>query len=118
MPGQTFQQAGFTYDTWAQWLSNTPSKDAKLYITLPASSDAAIAGNYITHVQAKNLISAYYCRPSFGGVAVWEATRGNANRYNGKSFQVVMKDWLVGAAANQQLQSCVSASYTNRKGAS
>ncbi|KAF6827909.1 putative class III aminotransferase [Colletotrichum plurivorum] len=118
MPGQTFQQAGFTYDTWAQWLSNTPSRDAKLYITLPASPDAAIAGNYITHQQAKNLISAYYCRPSFGGVAVWEATRGNGNRYNGKSFQAVMKDWLVGAAVNPQLQSCVSApkSDTTLKG--
>lgn len=106
IPGQSFQQAGFTYDAWVQWLSNTPSRDAKVFITLPGSPDAANAGSYITHEQARNLISAYYCRPSFGGVAVWEATRGEGNKYNGKSFQATMKLWLQGAAANAQLASC------------
>ncbi|KAK2749016.1 putative class III aminotransferase [Colletotrichum kahawae] len=105
-PGQATQQAGFTYDTWAQWLSTTASSAAKLYITLPASPDAASQGNYITHEQAKNLIDAYYCRSSFGGVAVWEATRGDANPYNGKSFQATMKDWLVEAAVNPALTTC------------
>ncbi|CCF47599.1 chitinase [Colletotrichum higginsianum] len=82
--------------TWASsnpsyWLSNTPSRDAKVFITLPGSPDAANPGNYINHEQARNIISAYYCRPSFGGVAVWEATRGASNPYNGKSFQATMK---------------------------
>ncbi|KAF4865232.1 putative endochitinase [Colletotrichum siamense] len=105
-PGQATQQAGFTYDTWAQWLSTTASSAAKLYITLPASPDAASEGNYITHEQARNLIDAYYRRSSFGGVAVWEATRGDANPYNGKSFQATMKDWLVEAAVNPSLTTC------------
>ncbi|TDZ13372.1 putative endochitinase [Colletotrichum spinosum] len=97
--GQPYQEAGFTYDAWAQWLSNTPSRDAKIYITLPASPDAASDGNYITPEQTKSLVGAFYCRPSFGGIAVWEATRGDNNPYNGKSFQAVMKDLLVAAAA-------------------
>ncbi|EXF82317.1 chitin recognition protein [Colletotrichum fioriniae PJ7] len=111
-PGATYQQAGFTFDAWVQWLSNTPSRDAKVFITLPGSSDAANAGNYITHQQANNLISAYYCRPSFGGVAVWEATRGDSNPYNGKSFQATMKIWLQGAAADTRLASCQAPSTT------
>ncbi|WQF87561.1 Putative chitin-binding, type 1, glycoside hydrolase family 18, catalytic domain-containing protein [Colletotrichum destructivum] len=106
VPGQAFQAAGFTYDAWVQWLSNTPSRDAKVFITLPGSPDAANPGNYINHEQARNLISAYYCRPSFGGVAVWEATRGASNPYNGKSFQATMKVWLQGAAADARLLSC------------
>ncbi|KAK2010409.1 chitin recognition protein [Colletotrichum eremochloae] len=106
VPGQSFQGAGFTFDSWVQWLSNTPSRDAKVFITLPGSPDAANQGNYINHVQAKNLISAYYCRPSFGGVAVWEATRGANNPYNGKSFQATMKLWLQEAAADARLASC------------
>ncbi|KAK6215074.1 chitin recognition protein [Colletotrichum tabaci] len=106
VPGQAFQAAGFTYDAWVQWLYNTPSRDAKVFITLPGSPDAANPGNYINHEQARNLISAYYCRPSFGGVAVWEATRGASNPYNGKSFQATMKVWLQGAAADARLLSC------------
>ncbi|GJD02600.1 chitin recognition protein [Colletotrichum higginsianum] len=106
VPGQAFQAAGFTYDAWVQWLSNTPSRDAKVFITLPGSPDAANPGNYINHEQARNIISAYYCRPSFGGVAVWEATRGASNPYNGKSFQATMKVWLQGAAADARLLSC------------
>ncbi|OLN86836.1 Endochitinase A1 [Colletotrichum chlorophyti] len=105
-PGQPFQQAGFTYDAWVQWLSNTPSRDAKVFLTLPGSPDAANFGNYITHGQANNLISAFYCRPSFGGVAVWEATRGDRNPYNGKSFQATMKLWLQGAATDLRLGGC------------
>ncbi|KAL0934988.1 chitin recognition protein [Colletotrichum truncatum] len=105
-PGQVYQQAGFTYDAWAQWLSNTPSRNAKLFITLPAAQSAANPGNYITHVEARNLINAYYCRPSFGGIAVWEATRGDGNPYNGKSFQAVMKDWLLEANGNPLLTNC------------
>ncbi|WDK21615.1 chitin recognition protein [Colletotrichum graminicola] len=109
VPGQSFQGGGFTFDSWVQWLSNTPSRDAKVFITLPGSPDAANPGNYITHDQAKNLINAYYCRPSFGGVAVWEATRGASNPYNGKSFQATMKLWLQGAAEDARLASCQQA---------
>ncbi|KAK1993950.1 chitin recognition protein [Colletotrichum falcatum] len=112
-PGQSFQGAGFTFDSWVQWLSNTPSRDAKVFITLPGSPDAANQGNYINHGQAKNLISAYYCRPSFGGVAVWEATRGASNPYNGKSFQATMKLWLQEAAADARLASCRQAPATS-----
>ncbi|KAH8898654.1 glycoside hydrolase, partial [Thozetella sp. PMI_491] len=73
-PGGDVNNAGFTFDAWASWLVGTPSQNALLFIGLPGSAAAANAGMSVTVAESQNLIDAYYCRRTFGGVSIWEAT--------------------------------------------
>ncbi|EGY15674.1 chitinase [Verticillium dahliae VdLs.17] len=85
--------------SWAKantsWLSDTPSKDAAIYITLPGSPEAANLENYISPYQAGNLINSFYCRSKFGGMAVWEATYSENNRQHGYTYHAFLKKHLV-----------------------
>lgn len=106
-PGATFTTAGFTYDAWTTWLAGTPSRNARLYITLPGSDAAASPGNVLTVTQASNLLNAYYCRTSFGGVAVWEATYAAANVAGRRNFYQNMKV-VLNAASTDARQKCAT----------
>lgn len=78
--GGAFAWAGFTYDNWTTYLTSTPSKNARLFISLPGSGAAAANPAYAVSLKgASNLANAYYCRPNFGGVAIWDATRASNN---------------------------------------
>jgi chitinase len=112
VPGSEFRTAGFTFDTWKTWLAGTPSANAKLYITLPGNLDAASAGFYITPAQARSLVSAYYCRPPFGGIGLWDATYSRINTVNGVAYYSAMKDILVAASFDTRL-SCISSSLVS-----
>ncbi|KAI2469541.1 carbohydrate-binding module family 18 protein [Annulohypoxylon bovei var. microspora] len=110
--GGTFNTSGFTFDQWVTWLSTTPSKNARLFIGLPASSSAASAASVVTPAQAQNLIDAYYCRSNFGGISVWEATYAAANVVNGLNFYQNMKKDLNTSSTNTKL-SCVQSSASS-----
>ncbi|KAI1081878.1 carbohydrate-binding module family 18 protein [Whalleya microplaca] len=105
----TVNNAGFTFDAWAAFLAGTKySQNARLYIGLPGSAAAANAGSEVSVAQAQSLASAYYCRPSFGGVAVWEATYASANVVDGKNFYQAVKAGLNAAAADPKICSTSS----------
>ncbi|KAI1454700.1 carbohydrate-binding module family 18 protein [Annulohypoxylon moriforme] len=105
--GGSFNTSGFTFDQWVTWLSSTPSKNARLFIGLPGSSNAASAASLVSPTQAQNLIDAYYCRSNFGGISVWEATYAAANVANGRNFYQNMKKDLNTSSTDTKL-SCVS----------
>lgn len=65
-----------------------------MYISLPGSPSASNPSQYISHRQAANLITAYSCSPQLGGVAIWDATYSEANRYNGYTFHAYLKKHL------------------------
>jgi chitinase len=104
--GGSFVDAGFTYTAWTNWLSNTPSAAARLYIGLPGAPAAASAGSYINTTQARSLASAYYCRPNLGGIAIWEATYAEGNVACGNTFYAMMKKNLLAASADSRLRTC------------
>ncbi|KAI1867613.1 hypothetical protein JX265_007415 [Neoarthrinium moseri] len=97
--GDAVATGGFTYDAWTTWMATTPSKNARLYIGLPGSANAANSGFDLTVPEASNLINAYYCSANFGGIAIWEATYASSNVVNGKNFYQNMKSVLTTAAA-------------------
>ncbi|KID89951.1 chitinase 18-18 [Metarhizium guizhouense ARSEF 977] len=76
----------FSYDDWAAKVAKGKSKDAKLFIGLPASTDSAGSG-YIDPEAMKDLVCKYSTHKNFGGVSLWDATRAMNNEdAEGKSF--------------------------------
>lgn len=109
-PSSSANAAGFTYDAWTSFLAGTPySKNARVYIGLPGSSAAARPGFDLSVRQVADVVSAYYCRGNFGGVAVWEATYASANVAGGRNFYQNAKAAL-GAAGSDRRLACVRGS--------
>ena len=89
--------SGFTFDAWANVIQNSANPDAKLFIGLPASADAAIAGYYLTPGEVKPLVKKYMKKhpDTFGGVMLWEATASEQNGDSaGKSYAGNVKEIL------------------------
>lgn len=83
--------APFNFVQWADWLADTPSADAKLYIGAPASelaSDGTSEGAiyYITPAQLETLISETEGNSSFGGVMLWDAGYSDSNVNDGCTY--------------------------------
>ncbi|KFA69576.1 hypothetical protein S40285_09108, partial [Stachybotrys chlorohalonatus IBT 40285] len=86
----------FNYDQWANILSNSArSKNAKLFVGLPASSTAARTG-YIAPQALKNLVCKWKGSKNFGGISLWDLSRGAENLVNDKSYNQHALDALHG----------------------
>ncbi|KAK9418821.1 hypothetical protein SUNI508_07593 [Seiridium unicorne] len=99
-PGGPVAWAGFTYGNWTNWLANTPSKNARLFLSLPGSATAADKGYQVTLRGENSIANAYYCRPNFGGISVWDATYASANMHGTRNFYQNAKVILNVASAN------------------
>ncbi|PWY79579.1 glycoside hydrolase, partial [Aspergillus heteromorphus CBS 117.55] len=88
---------GFNFDSWVSFINGGKSRNAKLYMGLPASASAANAGFYITPAEASILATKYMglYPDTFGGMMVWEATASDENSVDGVSFAGAMKDILL-----------------------
>ncbi|RDW75900.1 glycoside hydrolase family 18 protein [Coleophoma crateriformis] len=106
--------SGFSYDAWTAFLVGTASSNAKLYIGLAASTTAATNPSfYLTTSQVANLAQAYFCRPNFGGIMLWEATYAEKNVVNGLTYYQVVKNILVGYGAGTTGASCTARSSSS-----
>lgn len=100
------EPSGFSFNAWESFLVGTESHDAKLYIGLPGSGSPTY---YLTPTEASSLIEAYYCKPNFGGIMIWEATSADNNDVGcGETYYEAIKDILVGYSQDGAL-SCVTA---------
>ncbi|KAI0863234.1 glycoside hydrolase superfamily [Xylaria cubensis] len=104
VPGGSFNTSGLTFDSWVDWLNNTTySKGAPIFLTLPGSNPAASTGAYITVAQTQLLASAYYCRASFAGIGVWDATYAELSIASGRNFYQNAKVTLNAASIDKRL---------------
>jgi chitinase len=83
--------APFNFVQWAEWLADTPSADALLYIGAPAStlaSDGTSEGEiyYITPAQLATLVAETEGNSSFGGVMLWDAGYSDDNVNDGCTY--------------------------------
>ncbi|PKX96667.1 class III chitinase ChiA1 [Aspergillus novofumigatus IBT 16806] len=87
----------FNFDAWVTTLKASASKDAKLYVGLPASETAANSGYYLTPDEVESLVSTYMDRypDTFGGIMLWEATASENNKIDGAPYADHMKDILL-----------------------
>ncbi|KAH1275310.1 Endochitinase A1 [Aspergillus fumigatus] len=87
----------FNFDAWVTVLKASASKDAKIYVGLPASETAANQGYYLTPDEVESLVSTYMDRypDTFGGIMLWEATASENNQIDGAPYADHMKDILL-----------------------
>lgn len=98
------EPSGFNFNAWEAFLVGTNSHDAKLYIGLPGAPGG---GWYLDPTETSALIEAYYCKPNFGGIMIWEATSAENNDVGcGETYYQAVKDILVGYSQDGSL-SCV-----------
>ncbi|KAF8863084.1 glycoside hydrolase [Acephala macrosclerotiorum] len=89
--------SGFSYNTWSNFLVGTASANAKLWIGVPGGP--APDTNYLGPAEIANLVNAYFCKPNFGGIMIWEATLADANP-SGPYYSTV-KNILTGFVSKQ-----------------
>lgn len=83
--------AAFNYDDWVAWTAGTPSRDARIFIGVPASPLAANglesgATYYATPEQLADIVADKKTSDRFGGVMSWSAGFSDANVNNGCNF--------------------------------
>ncbi|KAF4994410.1 hypothetical protein FGRMN_5829 [Fusarium graminum] len=85
----------FNYEDWVSIIEDSDrSKNAKLYVGLPASRDAAGSG-YLEPEKMKDLVCAIKNDAHFGGISLWDLTRGASNQVDGKSYNEHVMDALL-----------------------
>lgn len=92
--------APFNYKNWTDFISTTPSKDAKVFIGVPASPLGANgspsgATYYATPEQLATIVNDYKDDSHFGGIMMWSAGFSDANVNNGCTYAQESKHILV-----------------------
>lgn len=83
--------APFNYNNWTNFISTTPSKDAKIFIGVPASPLGANgspsgATYYATPDQLATIVNQYKSDAHFGGIMMWSAGFSDSNVNNGCTY--------------------------------
>ncbi|KAL6793335.1 carbohydrate-binding module family 1 protein [Trichoderma sp. SZMC 28013] len=92
--------APFNFNNWTSFIATTPSKNAKLFIGVPANTLAA-TGNaggavyYATPAQLASIVQNTRSSPSFGGIMMWDAGYSDANVSNGCTYAQEAKNILL-----------------------
>ncbi|KOS17008.1 Endochitinase [Escovopsis weberi] len=92
--------APFNYNNWTSYLQSTPSKNAKLFIGVPAAPDGANgspsgAVYYASPDQLAAIVGEYRAKPNFGGVMEWSAGFSDSNVVNGCNYAQNVKSILL-----------------------
>ncbi|KAI0193793.1 putative endochitinase CHI2 [Astrocystis sublimbata] len=83
--------APFNYDGWLEYTAKTPSKDAKIFVGVPASplgANGAPTGEtyYATPDQLATIIGDVKSESRFGGIMMWAAGFSDANVIGGCNY--------------------------------
>lgn len=101
---------GFNYAEWEEYLADTPSNNAKLYIGLPGSPSAAKSG-YVDASVASTYLCKYSDYSMFGGVMVWDQWFASQNTIDGASYnQALYESMKCGCKACPATTSTISTS--------
>ncbi|KAM3511786.1 hypothetical protein MY11210_004541 [Beauveria gryllotalpidicola] len=92
--------APFNYNNWTNFISSTPSKDAKIFIGVPASTLASNgsptgATYYATPEQLATIVNEYKSDAHFGGIMMWSAGFSDSNVINDCTYAQQAKNILV-----------------------
>ncbi|KAI0441188.1 putative endochitinase CHI2 [Xylaria telfairii] len=83
--------APFNYDKWLTYTAGTPSKDAKIFVGVPASplgANGAPSGEtyYATPDQLATIIGGVKSESRFGGIMMWSAGFSDSNVIGGCNY--------------------------------
>ncbi|KAH8122391.1 chitinase [Trichoderma asperellum] len=92
--------APFNYNNWTSFVATTPSKNAKLFVGVPAAPDGANGGPsgavyYATPSQLAQIVSEVKGDSNFGGIMMWSAGFSDSNVNNGCNYAQEAKTILL-----------------------
>ncbi|KAH8121033.1 chitinase [Trichoderma asperellum] len=95
--------APFNYNNWTSFIATTPSKNAKLFIGVPANTLAANGNSggavyYASPSQLASIVANTKSSPDFGGIMMWDAGYSDANVNNGCNYAQEAKNILLTGA--------------------
>ncbi|PQK15507.1 hypothetical protein BB8028_0005g10200 [Beauveria bassiana] len=110
-PGCDLKNANFNYKMWEDIIARSDkSKNAKLFVGVPAS-DAAAGSGYVAPKDLEKVICPIAKSPSFGGISIWDMYRGLNNVVDGKSFNQHVQDIL--SKCGEQIATSTTLSTTS-----
>ena len=91
--------APFNYNNWTDFISDTPSADAKVFVGVPASPLGANgtprgATYYANPSELADIVNDTKSNPHFGGIMLWSAGFSDANVKDGCTFAQQVKSIL------------------------
>lgn len=102
----------FNYDQWATVLANSSkSKNAKIFIGVLASKLQYESG-YLEPQALKDLVCRWKGSKNFGGLSLWDLTRGAGNVVNGKNYNQHAQDALAGGCPTTTMTTSTRTSAT------
>ncbi|CAK7233286.1 Chitinase 2 [Sporothrix curviconia] len=104
--------SSFNYDAWETFLANTTSRDALLYVGLPAAMDVP---GYMAAAKVNALVDRLQGRYSFGGVMINEVAVAKANADGGAPLYEVIYDHMLAGAQGPMLSSITSQAHVVTK---
>ncbi|KAL7892366.1 glycoside hydrolase family 18 protein [Trichoderma sp. TUCIM 5745] len=92
--------APFNYNNWTSFVETTPSKNAKLFVGVPAAPDGANgspsgAVYYATPQQLATIVAEVKGNSNFGGIMMWSAGFSDSNVNNGCNYAQEAKNILL-----------------------
>ncbi|KAL7920239.1 glycoside hydrolase family 18 protein [Trichoderma austrokoningii] len=92
--------APFNYNNWTSFVETTPSKNAKLFVGVPAGPDAANGSPtgaiyYASPQQLAQIVTEVKGNSNFGGIMMWSAGFSDANVNNGCNYAQEAKNILL-----------------------
>ncbi|KZZ96091.1 chitinase 18-18 [Moelleriella libera RCEF 2490] len=105
----------FSYDEWAKEIASGESKDAKIFVGLPAVPTREAAGSgYVEPENLKKLVCETKDKPNFGGISLWDGTLAKSSGY----FSAVLDALKYGCGAPVSTSSASISSTTISSSAS
>ncbi|EHK51122.1 glycoside hydrolase family 18 protein [Trichoderma atroviride IMI 206040] len=92
--------APFNYNNWTSFVETTPSKNAKLFVGVPASplgANGSPTGSvyYATPQQLAQIVAEVKGNSNFGGIMMWSAGFSDSNVNNGCNYAQEAKNILL-----------------------
>ncbi|KAH0489741.1 hypothetical protein TgHK011_010156 [Trichoderma gracile] len=92
--------APFNFNNWTTFIQSTPSKDAKVFVGVPAAplaANGAPSGEvyYATPSQLADIVNDVKSNPAFGGIMMWSAGFSDTNVNDGCNYAQEAKNILL-----------------------
>ena len=98
--------AGDSFLKWTQASSRNPN--VKIYFGLPASTEAASAGDYLTQPEVKDLVQRFSPNAKWGGIMLWESTYAQNNVVCGKDYTTWSKEIVSAVTSGKDIDTDIS----------
>lgn len=98
--------AGDSFLKWTQVSSKNPN--IKIYFGLPAATEAASNGDYLTQPEVKDIVQRFSPNAKWGGIMLWESTYAQNNVVCGKDYMTWSKEIVSAVTSGKDINTDIS----------